>query len=49
MDGADGLGVLVGPAALDLCAGAGDESLVAPITLASEGLDAIFFGSAVVV
>ena len=49
VDGADGLGVLVGPAALDQCAGAGDGSLVAPVTLASGDLEAIFSGSAVVI
>lgn len=49
VDGAGVLGVLVGPVALDLCAGAGDGSLVVPVTLASGDLDAIFSGSAVVI
>ena len=49
MDGADGLGVLVGPATLDSCAGAGDGSLIAPVTLASGGLDAGFSESVVMI
>ena len=49
MDGAGGLVVLVGPVTLNLCAGAGDGSLVDPVTPASGDLDAAFSGSRVLV
>ena len=49
MDGVGGLVVLVGPATLELCAGAGDGSLLAPVTLASGDLGAVFSKSVGVV